>query len=414
MTRKNPLFQIFACLAFLTLFTSAGMLRGGTPKSVSSADQVSHPDENGEVEVEATARLYRALCELNENWADRDPNFDIVVDAGSIDDEVSLIQTHLMLVISELQTADIHHLSESQLTNRLAHIHSLRAYAANGNFPRNVFTAGRCPVFIDPWGTHCAVGHLIATSGHAGLANAINSEHQLDLLNDIKTLGLAEWQRDSGLSLDELALIQPTYVSTTLKYPKEIESLILGDSQPVITAIENGNLSVDARCGGKTLLHFAAATGDLSLVKLLVQKGADLQAVSELGCGKSELAKGGSQTVVDVRWNQSTSVSNRGGLSIGRRGPVFQTPRGQVVAGVLNDLHGGLAGMNALDYATRTLQSSRYGYARRTIAMPGVGAIRFKSQEIDPNDPIEALKSDRAAVAAWLKDRGLNKKADLG
>jgi hypothetical protein len=408
MIQRNSLFLAISACACLTLFALACPLSARTLKRVSSSGKASSSQSVSGTQDDTHFRLYQKLCELNENWRNRTPNFGILADIDSIDDDVSLIQTHLKLVISQLRSADVGHLSDSQLAQRLAHLQSLQAYMADGNFPQNVIAVGRRPVFIDPWGTHCAVGHLMATSGHSQLANTINREHQLDLLRDIKTDGLAEWQHGSGLSADELALIQPTYRSTTLKYPEEIEELILGNSEALRASLETGELKVDARCGGKTLLHFASAAGDLPLVKLLVEKGGDLQAVSTLGCDRADLAKGGSQKVMTVRWNQFTSVTGRGGLGIGVSGPVFKTQHGQFVAGVLDDLRGGRAGWNALHYATEAPLPSRF-YPRRYIKpiWPNLGTKVESANNHPENEIITTLKKNRAAVAAWLREQGL-------
>nr|WP_143547652.1 ankyrin repeat domain-containing protein [Rhodopirellula sp. SM50] len=403
MIRTQTRFKAFFTFAFVTLLAVPVARSAAASESFTSAGQTPGRPSLAELRTDDHVSLYRKLCELNENWANRTPDFKILADAIAIESDVALIQTHLKLVIDQLRSADVGHLSVSQLAQRRAHLRTLQAYLQAGRFPQNVLAAVRRPVFIDPWGTHCAVGHLIATSGNARLANAINREHQLDLLRDIKTEGLSDWQRASGLSLDELALIQPTYRSTTLTYPKEIEALMLGDSDAIVAGIESGALAVDARCGGKTLLHFAAAVGDLKLVKLLVDRGADLHAVSNLGCDQAELAKGGNQTVVTVRWNQSTAVTRRGGMGIGTYGVVFRTEHGRLIASLFNDLRGGRDGLNALDFAT--LPTSHYGYGlRRSIypVRPG-----YQTGAKPTNEVFETLQRDRAAVAAWLEAQGL-------
>ncbi|WP_182867974.1 ankyrin repeat domain-containing protein [Stieleria mannarensis] len=406
MFRSNPLFHAIFTFAVLAMITLSGPVSARTAESETSPDPRPHAQAGAGFQDGSHALLYKMLCELNTNWIGYTPRFEILNGTIPIDDEVSQIQTHLKLVIAQLRSADVSHLSDSQLAQRTAHLQTLQAYMAEGNFPRNIFVTGRRPVFIDPWGTHCAVGHLIATSGHSRLAGAINREHQLDYLRNIQTAGLAQWQRASGFSLDELALIQPTYRSTTLIYPKPIEQLILGDSAALMAGIESGEIDINARCGGKTLLHLAAAAGDLTLAKLLVAKGADLHAVSTLGCGKAELAKGGSQTVVTVRWHQTTSVSSRGGMGIGVYGAVFKTERGRFVTDLLDDLRGGRAGLNAFDYATQEPVSS-WGYHRVRIKTTPWGVRRGKDVTEQPkNEVMETLKANRAAVASWLKERG--------
>ena len=342
--------------------------------------------------------LFQRLCELNENWSSRTPDFSVLTD-GSIDDNVSLIQTHLRLVIDQLETADVQQLTPDQLDQRLSNIQRLKTYMTDGKFPQNVYVPGLRPVFIDLSGTHCAVGHLIATSGNPQLANTINQEHQLDVIRNIETEGLSEWQLASGLSLDELALIQPQYEfeklpSDTLHYPGEIEDLICGDSTAIISAIQCDPSLLKARCGGKTLLHFAAAAGDLELVKLLVANGADINAVSNSGCDKAELAKGGRHSIFRVQWNESTRVTQVHYRGFGGR--VFQHVSGAYVANVLQDIFGGIAEKNALFYAT-----VEPGKAGRGIYQLGLGYGQ------DRANLIEQLQKDRASVAKWLKEQGL-------
>ncbi|QEF98332.1 Ankyrin repeat protein [Stieleria maiorica] len=404
MLRSNPIFHVVCTFAVLAMIALSGPVSARTPESDTSPGRPSHARAGVGYQDASHALLYKRLCELNTNWNGYAPRFEILNGTFPIDDEIALIQTHLKLVIAQLRSADISHLSDSQLAQRNAHLQILQTYMADGNFPQNIFVTGRRPVFIDPWGTHCAVGHLIATSGHSRLADVINREHRLDYLRDIRTAGLAQWQHASGFSLDELALIQPTYRSTTLVYPKEIEQLILGDSAALMAGINSGEIDVHARCGGKTLLHLAAAAGDLTLAQLLVDQGADLHAVSTLGCEKSELAKGGRQTVVTVRWDQPTSVTNRGGMGIGVYGAVFKTERGRFVADLFGDIRGGREGLNAFDYATQSPVSS-WGYHRVPINRTPWGVKGVKKQP--KNEILETLKANRAAVASWLKEQGV-------
>ena len=91
----------------------------------------------------------------------------------------------------------------------------LRHYRREGQFPRNQNQAGgRQPVFIDDYGTHCAVGYLMARTGAAGLARDINRRRRFVYL---ETIGLElepkikQWLAANELEPDEAALIQPTY-----------------------------------------------------------------------------------------------------------------------------------------------------------------------------------------------------------
>ncbi|QDT10835.1 ankyrin repeat domain-containing protein [Planctomycetes bacterium K23_9] len=353
--------------------------------------------------TDPTPSLYQRLCQLNPYWSDETPDFTVIANVGDLDDEVSLIQSHFALVIQRLKSADVEHLSESQREQRIDKIQRLHDYMTNGMFPKNTFVAGRRPVFIDPWGTHCAVGHLIATSGHQELANLINHQHRLDVLADIKTEGLVEWQIASGLTMNELALIQPHYAfrlfSQTIKYPSEIESLILGDSAAVMQALKTGKLTVESRCGGKTLLHFAAAGGDLELVKHLIEQGADLNAVSTLGCDETAIAKGGKHADFEVRWDAPTLVTK--GRYSTLLGPVYKTVVGSFVADVLQDLYGGIDGKNALEYATATPRSPK-----NRVPLYRAGRVGYGLGD-SANELLESLTQGRADVAQWLQQQGL-------
>lgn len=362
--------------------------------------------------TDVAAKLYPLLLELNPNWTNRQPDFRAVA-SSCFGEEVTLIQTHLRLVIEQLEAADVAHLEAAQLRQRRVHIRTLRSYMSAARFPMNVFRPGLCPVFIDPWGTHCAVGHLIATSGHQELATRINNEHQLDFLRDIKTEGLSEWQLSSGLTFDELALIQPQYAwrlrSMRLSYPKEIEQLMLGHSQDVVNALQCGDLDVEARCGGKTLIHFAAAAGDLDLVKMLVQRGADLHTVSQAGCSPTDIGSLNRHLSFVLNWGQPTQVTEvkpkgYGGFRVA--GAAYSTARSSYIADVLRDLAGGDAEKNALYYATADPRPT--GNAIPTYRSIRHAGIRLKGMNKPPSDPkMEQLKEGRAAVAAWLREQGL-------
>ncbi len=86
-------------------------------------------------------------------------------------------------------------------------------YIAKGTTPVNSYVPYRNPVFIDRDGTICAVGYLIERSAGRELAETIASAHRLDYLEDIAAAmpAVASWIAASGLSLDELASIQPGY-----------------------------------------------------------------------------------------------------------------------------------------------------------------------------------------------------------
>jgi hypothetical protein len=86
-------------------------------------------------------------------------------------------------------------------------------YIAKRITPKNTYTTWRNPVFIDADGNICAVGYLIERSTGRAVAEKIAAEHRLDYLEEIAAAmpEVAAWIASSGLTLDELASIQPGY-----------------------------------------------------------------------------------------------------------------------------------------------------------------------------------------------------------
>lgn len=126
-------------------------------------------------------------------------------------DDKLRIQTHLEYVENQLRQADISNLTATQRQNRATILDVLHQYWTNGQFPKNDYFAARKSVFIDKQNTHCAVGFLIkATEGEA-LTQRINAKYQFASIYDIKMAEVAKWAATYGLTIDECAMIQPTY-----------------------------------------------------------------------------------------------------------------------------------------------------------------------------------------------------------
>lgn len=347
----------------------------------------------GEIEV---SHLHARLGDLNRGWLEIEPDFAVLPADWKVDSETELIQTHFALVIDRLRRADVSHLTETQQANRQQNIERLARYSERGRFPLNTYVAERRPVFIDVLGTHCAVGQLMADSGHAALASRVNSEHRLDYLCDIRTEGVAGWQLQSGLSIAELALIQPGYHSWELRYPEMVEDVLAGKTEKVLRDLGDNPQFVSARCGGKTLLHYAAAAGDLKVCQYLVEHGADMQAKTEVAwTSKRPKPRPGdfgpmsSSTKVIVKWNQPAELTEGGGGvgQIGRKGPSLQSPTSILIVGALGDLSGGVEGKTAFE-----------------LCSEGIGDQPNRGPEM--NEKIRRLQANRAAVATWLASKG--------
>lgn len=128
------------------------------------------------------------------------------------DAEQARIRAHLERVEAVLRDADIDHLSETQRAARAGHLQVLRAYRQAGVFPHNHVEPRRTPVFVDEHGTHCAMGHLLATAGETRLVERIAATRNTATVAELADEpGLLEWLDRNGLTAEEAAQIQPRY-----------------------------------------------------------------------------------------------------------------------------------------------------------------------------------------------------------
>ena len=127
-------------------------------------------------------------------------------------DEQERIMCHLLYAAEVLSAAPVAHLSESQRANRIQLMEYLREYAHAGVFPDNAgVEGGRRPCFIDEEGKICAVGYLVEQTLGRDVAEQINGRFQYATIGEMDLDFLSEWMSDYGVSLRDLATIQPTY-----------------------------------------------------------------------------------------------------------------------------------------------------------------------------------------------------------
>ena len=98
---------------------------------------------------------------------------------------------------------------------------ALAAYIAVGRFPVNEhYPLERRPHFRDSAGTNCAVGHMMLDSIGMKAVELVNSKHGYDSVHEMRdTFETLDW--DSGLTLEELALVQPTYDHPSFRIERE-------------------------------------------------------------------------------------------------------------------------------------------------------------------------------------------------
>ena len=143
------------------------------------------------------------------------------------------IQTHLAYVEKLLRQKDASSLSPILQTKRIHLLDLLHDYWIRGIFPRNYDYKGQTrPCFIDKDGTICAVGYLIEQTAGRKAAEIINSRHKYDRITEMKDKMVDDWIKNSGLTKEECAMIQPQY-----------PYYCLCEAQPVLyaTCVTNGN-----------------------------------------------------------------------------------------------------------------------------------------------------------------------------
>ena len=95
---------------------------------------------------------------------------------------------------------------------RASLLDELERYRLRGRFPKNRDFRARTPYFVDADGTRCAVAHLLDASGESRLVRKIarerNNARVVELSDEPR---LVAWLGATGLTLDEVAAIQPSY-----------------------------------------------------------------------------------------------------------------------------------------------------------------------------------------------------------
>lgn len=137
-------------------------------------------------------------------------SFGVIPDGAT--NEHERIQTHLSYTEQLLRAAETTNLIHNQQANRTFILDILHQYWTAGVFPTNRdYPDERRPCFIDADGNICAVGYLIEQTKGRQLAEDINAKHQYDFLLDMNEAAIEAWADEYGLTLEECAMIQPTY-----------------------------------------------------------------------------------------------------------------------------------------------------------------------------------------------------------
>ncbi|MCJ8292031.1 MAG: hypothetical protein HRT58_19290 [Crocinitomicaceae bacterium] len=137
--------------------------------------------------------------------------------------EQERIRIHLAYVEELLTEKDVSYLSPKLQENRKKAITLLHNYWQNGQFPSNYDYPGeRKPCFRDKDDQICAVGYLVQQTGHEDLVKSIEATENYSTIYEMTNSELVTWVKQSGLTLKECAMIQPTYGSPLESDPNYI------------------------------------------------------------------------------------------------------------------------------------------------------------------------------------------------
>lgn len=135
-------------------------------------------------------------------------------------DEDLRVKTHLEYVENFLRQKNLPGLSSELLQKRKQLLNLLHDYRIAGSFPRNYdYQNERKPCFIDKDNRICAVGYLIEKTAGRPIAEEINSKHKYDRLLAMNDNMVDSWIKNSGLTKEECAMIQPAYGGTYVPTP---------------------------------------------------------------------------------------------------------------------------------------------------------------------------------------------------
>lgn len=141
-------------------------------------------------------------------------------------------------------------------SRRTSHVQTLKEYMLRGNFPRNTGQSkSSVPIFVDEFGTHCAVGYLMHRSDSDDVVQQVVDWNNLAYVNELESGPALEWILQSGLTQHEAAMIQPGYPE-----PPEFDATLLDFEQPGFSVSKFG-MTISELC--VTQHSFQAEATDL-------------------------------------------------------------------------------------------------------------------------------------------------------
>lgn len=133
--------------------------------------------------------------------------------------ERARLRLHFRRVLAELHGAPLPSGARAEVRART--VDALRGYATAARFPRHGGRGRARPVFVDGFGTRCAMAHLLEHGGAAPLVARVAAERNHGYLPELARDGaVADAVRALGITPAEAARIQPCY------YPSALQCLL--------------------------------------------------------------------------------------------------------------------------------------------------------------------------------------------
>jgi hypothetical protein len=127
------------------------------------------------------------------------------------------------------------------LENRRANIARFHAYRVAGVYPSNVFTDSLTNVWRDQQGHFCAAATIIRASGAVELVDRIAEDDNFFRIADVEQGLVLSWILTSGLTQEELVMIQKPFSPVTSR--PEIEPSGIVKIDPKLRAAETRRLA---------------------------------------------------------------------------------------------------------------------------------------------------------------------------
>jgi len=121
----------------------------------------------------------------------------------------------------------------------------LHEYTERGQYPTDEAGMPQS-VFVDARGTRCPMAELIWRSGHPELVEAVAREHNEVRLAEVTEGPLHDWMVGSGLTADEISLVQGAMDFDTIRVQRELRQAQLADVQAL-----NGTIVARAEVRGR-------------------------------------------------------------------------------------------------------------------------------------------------------------------